>query len=235
MLEDGSAAELAPHRWWAEGEQRGCQTTAVEEAGAGGRAGGHLWDSGLPGLNSGTGADTGGLSRGASSGGRFRGAGTWALRGLNSGSGALSPLLWHNPHAILRSPSAAVQGVKLLSALTPSAAFSLKVGVVAGSRTLTDVISSSGSAAILSSVALCGDGSLVAAVSGSPSAVGSGMRSAQRGDGGLGTGSGVEPARFSWEQAGNGDPFLARVHSTKVVKSARGPYSDNSALHAPSG
>ncbi len=38
-LEDGSPAELAPHRWWAEGEQRGCQTTAVEEAGAGGRAG----------------------------------------------------------------------------------------------------------------------------------------------------------------------------------------------------
>ncbi len=38
-LEDGSPAELAPHRWWAEGEQRGCQTTAVEEAGVGGRAG----------------------------------------------------------------------------------------------------------------------------------------------------------------------------------------------------
>ncbi len=27
MLEDGSPAELAPHRWWAEEEQRGCQTT----------------------------------------------------------------------------------------------------------------------------------------------------------------------------------------------------------------
>ncbi len=38
-LEDGSPAKLAPHRWWAEGEQRGCQTTTVEEAGAGGRAG----------------------------------------------------------------------------------------------------------------------------------------------------------------------------------------------------
>ncbi len=38
-LEDGSPAELALHRWWAEGEQRSCQTTAVEEAGAGGRAG----------------------------------------------------------------------------------------------------------------------------------------------------------------------------------------------------
>ncbi len=38
MLEDGSHMEIAPHRWWAEGEQRGCQTTAVEEAGAGGRA-----------------------------------------------------------------------------------------------------------------------------------------------------------------------------------------------------
>ncbi len=38
-LEDGSPAELAPHRWWAEGEQRGCQTTAVEEAEVGGRVG----------------------------------------------------------------------------------------------------------------------------------------------------------------------------------------------------
>ncbi len=38
-LEDSSPAELAPHRWWAEGEQRVCQTTAVEKAGSGGRAG----------------------------------------------------------------------------------------------------------------------------------------------------------------------------------------------------
>ncbi len=99
-------------------------------------------------------------------------------------------------------------------------------------HTLTDIISSSGSAAILSSVAPCGDGSSVAAGSGSPSAVGSGMRSVQRGDGGLGTGSGVELARFSWEQVGNGDPFLASVHSTKAEKVGRRPSSDNTALHA---
>ncbi len=37
-MEDGRPAELAPYRWWAEGKQRGCQTIAVEEAGAGGRA-----------------------------------------------------------------------------------------------------------------------------------------------------------------------------------------------------
>ncbi len=55
-------------------------------------------------------------------------------------------------------------------------------GTVAGSRTLTNV-SGSGFATILSTVAVG---------SGSPSAVGSGMRSAQRGDGGLGTGSGVD-------------------------------------------
>ncbi len=36
-LEDGNPTELAPHRWWAEGEQRGCQTTAVGYAGVGGR------------------------------------------------------------------------------------------------------------------------------------------------------------------------------------------------------
>ncbi len=38
-LEDGSPAKLAPHRWWAEGEQRGYQTTAVEEAEVGGMVG----------------------------------------------------------------------------------------------------------------------------------------------------------------------------------------------------
>ncbi len=43
---------------------------------------------------------------------------------------------------------------------------------------------------ILSSFALLGDGSSVATGSGSPSAVGWGLCSAQRGDGGLGTGSG---------------------------------------------
>ncbi len=98
---------------------------------------------GHPGLNSGTGADTrghsggagsgesfwgagtGGHIRGAGSGGCLRGAGTGALHGLNSGTGALSPLLWHSPRTILSSPSAAMQ------------AFSLKAGVVAGSRTLT--------------------------------------------------------------------------------------------------
>ncbi len=39
MLEDGRPTELTPYRWWAEGEQRGCQMTAVEETGAGGKAG----------------------------------------------------------------------------------------------------------------------------------------------------------------------------------------------------
>ncbi len=39
MLEDGSPAGLTTYRWEAEGERRGCQTSAVEEAGAGGGAG----------------------------------------------------------------------------------------------------------------------------------------------------------------------------------------------------
>ncbi len=38
-LEDGRPTGHAPYRWGAEGERRGCQTTAVEEAGVGGRAG----------------------------------------------------------------------------------------------------------------------------------------------------------------------------------------------------
>ncbi len=112
-----------------------------------------------------------------------------------------------------------MQGAELLSALSLSAAFLHMAGSVAGSRTLTDVISGSGSAAILSTVALCGDGSSVAVGSGSSSAVGSGMRSTQRGDGGLGTGSGVDLARSSSGQTVRGDPFLARVHSTKAAKS----------------
>ncbi len=37
-METGRPAVIPPHRWWAEGEQRGCQTTAGEEAGAGGWA-----------------------------------------------------------------------------------------------------------------------------------------------------------------------------------------------------
>ncbi len=211
---------------------------------------------GLPGLNSGMGSDTGGHSGDAGSGGRFLGAGTGgcnggtgsrfqgtgtgALRGLNSGtgalpglnwrSGALSPLLWHRPHAILSSPSAAVQGTDLLSMLTPSVAFSLEAGVVAGSGTLTDAISSYGSAAILSSVWrwLIGRGGLWLSFSVGLRQV---LRAVGRWLAGLGTGSGVELARFSWEQAGNGDPFLSSVHSTKGANFTRGPSSHDSALH----
>ncbi len=102
-----------------------------------------------------------------------------------------------SPRCINSSPSAAVQVAELHSALIPSTAVSLKEGIVAGSRTLTDVICSSGSAAIVRSVTPCDDGSSVAAGSGSPSAVCSGMRSTQRGDGGLGTGSGEDLARSS--------------------------------------
>ncbi len=45
-METGRTAVIPPHRWWAEGEQRGCQETAVvmvrtdtEEVGEGGLAG----------------------------------------------------------------------------------------------------------------------------------------------------------------------------------------------------
>ncbi len=61
-------------------------------------------------------------------------------------------------------------------------------------------------------------------------ALGSG--SLPRGDGGLGSGSGVDLARSSSGETVRGDPFLARVHSTKAAKSSRGPSSDDSTLHA---
>ncbi len=110
--------------------------------GRSGWEGRNLRASRLPGLTSGMGTDTGVRFRGAGTGGRFRGAGTGgrsgeaklagtsgdkgdsgddggldlgsvALPGPNSGNGALSPSLWDNPHAILSSPSAAVQGAPL--------------------------------------------------------------------------------------------------------------------------
>ncbi len=40
-MEGVRSVELAPYRWWAEGEQRGCQMTAEEEGGAGGWVGIH--------------------------------------------------------------------------------------------------------------------------------------------------------------------------------------------------
>ncbi len=78
-----------------------------------------------------------------------------------------------------------VQWVELPSALLLFIAVSTLASSVAGSRTWSNVMGS-GSEAILSSVAVTGNGSLVAAGSGSPSAVGSGFSSAQWGDGEIG-------------------------------------------------
>lgn len=64
---------------------------------------------------------------------------------------------------------------------------------------------------ILGSVALSGDGSLVAVGFGSPSVVRSGY--VQWGDGGV-----------------NGDPQDTSTHSTNAAKSSRGTYPDNCAL-----
>ncbi len=121
-------------------------------------------------------------------------------------------------------------GAELHSALTPSTAGSLVVGTVASSRTWSDGLGST-SRAIFRSVAWLCAGSLIAAGNGSPSSVGSGWCSAPRGDGGLGSGSGVDLARSSSGETVRGDPFLARVHSTKAAKSSRGPSLDDSALH----
>ncbi|KAL1276588.1 hypothetical protein QQF64_036211 [Cirrhinus molitorella] len=127
--------------------------------------------------------------------------------------------------------TAMVQWAELHSTLSLSMAFSTVACSIVGSRTWSDLWGS-GSEAILSSVALLGDGTSVALGSGSPSAVGSGCGSAQRGDGGLGSGSGVALVRSSSGQTVREEPFLASVHSTKAAKSARGPFSDDSALHA---
>ncbi len=105
------------------------------------------------------------------------------------------------------------------------------MGTVAGSRTWSDGLGST-SGTIIRSVARLSAGSQNAAGNGSPSSVGSGWCSLPRGDGGLGSGSGVDLARSSTVQMVRGDPLLARVHSTKAVKSSRGQSSDDSVLLA---
>ncbi len=109
----------------------------MEEAGAGRRVG--IGESpGLSGLDGGTGA----LSE--------LDVKTGAFSGLDSGKGALSPSEIHRPRYIISSPSATVQGLELLSALSLSAAFSLMAGAVAGTRNLVfNNLSGSGSVAIL--------------------------------------------------------------------------------------
>ncbi len=123
-LEDCSFAGLAPYRWGAEGERRGCQTTAAEEAGAGGRAG------------------------------------IFEERALED----LKP-----PQGWTREPRMALRH-RWARAGAPH------------------------------------HGEMV------------------------GWALGLESRSSSWETV-RGDPFLARVHSTKAVNSARGPSSDDSALH----
>ncbi len=201
---NGRPAELAPYRWWAEDEQRGCQTTAVEEAGACG-VGGHSWASGLSGLPSeirahswldsgteslslldwetgahsgldvGTG-DEGGLDGASGDEGERRG-GKSASRSVSQSM--RSPSKSSSPRCTISSPSVAVQGAELHSALSPSTACSLAAGTVAGSRTWSDGLGSF-SGAILRSVARYCTGSLNAVGIGSPSSVGSGFSSTQR-------------------------------------------------------
>ncbi len=104
-------------------------------------------------------AGTGGHWRGAGTGGRWRGAGTGeseAPSGLDRTSGddggrrggisysnsvsqsIKSSSMSSSPRCIISSISAVVQGAELHSALTPSTAGSLVVGIVAGSRTRSD-------------------------------------------------------------------------------------------------
>ncbi len=250
---NSSPVGLAPHWWRAEGEQRGCQTTAVEEAGAGG----NFWGAG-------TGGRSGGRFQGAGTGGHFRGAGTGeseAPSGLDKGTkdeggldrnqrddwereGAVRSPEQHpslsDPAPCLAVPDLLTAhpqpraGAELHSALTPSTACSLVMGTVAGSRTWSDGLGST-SGTIIRSVARLSAGSQITAGNGSPSSVGSGWCSLPRGDGGLGSGSGVDLARSSSGETVRGDPFLTRVHSTKAAKSSRGPSSDDSVVRVAGG
>ncbi|KAI2667309.1 Protein LIAT1 [Labeo rohita] len=87
----GSSSNEADGDWrWSEGEQRACQTTAGEEAGAGGRvglSGQHSGTKALPGLNLGTEALLG-LHSGTGAHSRLN-SGTESLSGLDRETGAL--------------------------------------------------------------------------------------------------------------------------------------------------
>ncbi len=114
--------------------------------------------------------------RGAGTGGHFRGAGTGeseAPSGLDGTSrddgerrGGISysssvsqsiksPSMSSSHRCRISSPSATVQGAELHSALTPSTAASLVVGIVAGSRTWSDVLGSTSEAILCSVARLC--------------------------------------------------------------------------------
>ncbi len=172
--------------------------------------------------------DEGGLDRTSGDDGERRGGSSISRAASQS---IRSRSMSSSPRSINSSPSAAVQGAELHSALTLSTACSLVMGTVAGSRTWSDGLGST-SRMIIRSVARISAGSQTAAGSGSPSSVGLGWCSLLRGDCGLGSGSGVDLARSSSGETVRGDPFLARVHSTKAAKSSRGPSSDDSALLA---
>ncbi len=130
-----------------------------------------------------------------------------------------------SPKCVSSSPSAAVQGAELHSVHSLLS----RGGHCRGSRSWSDGLGST-SGLITRSVARLSAGSQIAAGNGSQSSVGSGWCSAPRGDGGLGSGSGVDLARASSGETVRGDPFFTRVHSTKAAKSSRGPSSDDSAL-----
>ncbi len=126
------------------------------------------------------------------------------------------------------SPSAVVQWAGLSSKPSCSLTSSTVACSVAGSCNWSDV-TDSGFEAMFSSVALLGDGLLVAVGSGSPSAVGSGWGSAQQGNRGLGSGSEVGLVWSSAMSTVSANPQDTSTHSTKVAKFPRGPSPDNRA------
>lgn len=95
--------------------------------------------------------------------------------------------------------------------------------IVASPRTCSDVWWGSSSRVILRSYAHLGDGLFIMAGFGFPSAVGSGWNSAHRGDGRLGSGSGVGlEMSSSTGQMEKCSPLLSSTHSTKLVKIPQG-------------
>ncbi len=117
----------------------------------------------------------------------------YAERGRRIGRSAYISIL--SSELSLRSPSVVQQWAVHSSMPSVSTLSSIVTCFIAGSRTWSEDQWGSASGAILSSVTLSGNGSKFAVSFGSPSAVGSVWYSAQRGDGWLGSGSGVE---WSW-------------------------------------
>ncbi len=242
-MENGRTAKFAPYWWWAEGEQRGSWTTAVEEAGVGwwliiceppGSQGCPPGSEPTPGWTQGLSLSLGWIGTREPTLGW-----TWEHETMEGWTGPAGTKergegqvglqicfpVYKVPievqHSTISSPSAAVQGAELHFLLSPFTACSLGAGIAAGSRTWADGMGSV-SGAIPHSVALRWlvdrGGKWLSVIGG----IGLELCTSKRWWAGLWVRSGT--GEIPSELTVNGDPYLTSDMDTKAAKSSRGQY-----------